>query len=543
MQKNRFFKITFIIAILINLVACSTTSINAVYNSSSNSRYDQENDLPANYPTKSLPDGNLWSDLRGSFDLPVDTDSRAIQAQIRWFRAHQGYLNYVIERGAPYIYYILQETQRRHLPAELVLLPIIESAYNPFLYSKAGATGLWQMMPGTASGFGLKINWWYDGRRDIVASTNAALKYITYLHYFFNNDWLSAIAAYNAGEGKVQSAILHNQRNNLPTDFWSLPLPEETRAYVPKLLALAAIVKNPSRYGVNLIPVNNGQYLEEIDVGSQIDLNQAAKLAGVEVKTMRMLNPGFRRWASDPDGPYKLLVPKDNLDTFKKMLAETPPEKRVSWRKHMVGKKESLVSIAKKYHIDISTLRKINELKSNHVRYQQELLIPASLHIEENSDTDTAKIAEERLPGPRQVVHTVKPGETVNSIAKEYNVKSNEVEYWNQLNETSDVVPDDELVIWQTGAGGKKVAIKAFAYRVKPKDTIYSLAKRFHTKVGTIMVINGMQRKSLRVGQVLKIPGRSKKYSSHYRAKSKAHSKTKKYHQERSHKKSRKSHQ
>jgi membrane-bound lytic murein transglycosylase D len=408
MLLRSLFRLLVIIVFAAFSTACSTPSMTAPISLGRSSFHAKHFELPY----VAVPDGNLWDDFQGSLGLAVDLDRPEIRSQIRWFQYHQEYLNRALARGTPYLYFMYQETQKLRLPAELTLVPLNESAYNPFLFSRAGATGLWQMMPGTGSGFGLKINWWYDGRRDVVASTQAALKYLTYLHYFFD-DWLLAIAAYDAGEGTVQAAILRNQRAHLPTDFWSLRLPKETRAYVPKLLALAAIFKDPEGYGVKLLPVNNAPYFEQVAVESQIDLAQAAKLAGVTTAVIQTLNPGCRRYALDPDGPLNLLVPAATADTFKQRLAELPVNERVLAKHHRPTSRE---------------LANSNELTAG-VR--------------------NASVGEERIPGPKQVIHTVRAGETLHSVAKKYGVKAHEVAYWNQISTNDSVTANDELVIWK----------------------------------------------------------------------------------------------
>src|SRR5579872_1697739 len=193
---------------------------------------------------------NVWDALRLEFNLPHYENNPEVQVQIEWFLTHNHFLMESTSRAGPYIYYILQQVRKRHLPAELVLLPVIESSYNPFSNSYMGAAGIWQIMPETASGFGIKRNWWYDGRRDIIASTKAALNYLAYLQNFFEGNWLLAIAAYNTGEGSVLSAIRRNVSTGMNTDFWSLPLSQQTRDYVPRLLALAEIISHPDRYGI-----------------------------------------------------------------------------------------------------------------------------------------------------------------------------------------------------------------------------------------------------------------------------------------------------
>jgi membrane-bound lytic murein transglycosylase D len=514
----------FLVAISVLLVACSTTNLQDTnqYNSSGDRNYDQEDNdqLPNNYPTKSLPDGNLWSELRKNFTLAENINAHGINTQINWYRHHQSYIDEVIKHSAPYIYYIYQETKNRGLPAELALIPMIESSYDPFLYSKAGAAGLWQMMPGTASGFGLKINWWYDGRRDLIAATKAALKYITYLHYYFNDNWLLTIAAYDSGEGTVQAAILKNQRNNLPTGFWSLHLPKETKSYLPKLLALAAIIKNPERYHVHLMPINNGPYFAKVDVGSQIDIEQAARLAGVNVTIMRSLNPGFRRWVSDPDGPYTLLVPKEKAKQLTEAIARLSDDNLPQWQKYTVRKSDTLITLARQFHTNIVYLQKINSLRNKKIKENSIILVPIftptnmkeEFIASEVNDfaTPILDIAAEKTPGPQQVIHTVQPGETTNLIAKKYGVKPSQLLFWNQLDTRDTLESEDELVIWRTlpAENPQKTEAPSFIYKAKAGDTLLGLAKRYKTSVAKLRTLNSLKGNNVKVGQQLKIPGR-----------------------------------
>lgn len=261
--------------------------------------------------------GNLWDRMRDDFKLPNYDDQPAVQAQIQWFMRNQGYLNRTINRAMPYMYYIFQQVQQRSLPGELVLLPVIESAYNPFVRSSAGASGLWQLMPGTARGFGVRQNFWFDGRRDIYASTNAALDYLLYLYNYFGGDWLLGLAAYDTGEGNVQNAI----RRSGNSSFWSLPLAMETRSYVPRLLALAAIIRNPGKYGIVLPAINDKPYLEQVNLTAPMKLNQAAQFADMSLAELKQLNPGYSRNTTDPTGPHQLTLPVDRIALFKERLA------------------------------------------------------------------------------------------------------------------------------------------------------------------------------------------------------------------------------
>lgn len=226
---------------------------------------------------------DFWAHVRSDFQLPPSGNNPEVQAQVAWFTHNRDYLNHVITRAAPYMYYILQQTESRNLPGELVLLPIMESDYNPSAVSSAGAVGMWQLMRSTARGYGAKQNFWFDGRRDLYASTNAALDYLTYLQSYFGGNWLLALAGYNCGEGAVQNAIRRSGERGGDSDFWSLPLPQQTRAYVPRLLALAMIIRNPAKYGITLPAINNQPYLAQVDIGEPITLAHAAQLAGISV--------------------------------------------------------------------------------------------------------------------------------------------------------------------------------------------------------------------------------------------------------------------
>jgi len=200
---------------------------------------------------------DIWDRIRADFSLPDNYKNvPAVQAQLKWYKTHPEHLNKIIKNSEPYLEYIVSQVEEKGLPGEIALLPFIESNFNPFAYSHAGATGIWQMMPGTASGYGVTINWWYDGRRDIIESTKTALNYITYLGDYFNQNWLNAIAAYDSGEGKVRKAV-NKQKLKKISNFWTLKLPDETKSYLPKLIALKEIIQNPDKYKISLPSIEN----------------------------------------------------------------------------------------------------------------------------------------------------------------------------------------------------------------------------------------------------------------------------------------------
>lgn len=426
---------------------------------------DFDSNVNDNFST-SVSDGNLWDDIRENMQLPDETDHPEVQRQIVWFQSNQKYFQRVITRASPFIYYIYQQTKARNMPSELALLPIIESAYNPLAYSRAGAMGLWQMMPGTASLLGLKVNWWYDGRRDLTASTRAALNYLAYLYENLNHDWLLAIAGYNCGDNRVQAGINFNRRHDLSVDFWTLSprLPQQTQNYVPKLLAVAAIIKDPERYNITLPPINNAPYIESIKMNSQIDLHQAAELANVDMKTIHALNPGYLRWATDPDGPYEIIIPSDKADIFKQNLESLSESEKIIWRDYHAQPGDSLDEIADKYNTESEILKRVNNLSSSYIKPQQHLLIPANYHGSPKSSVveEGAQLSKENMP-PAPSVKPVKA-----TPAKKH----------------------------------------LYIYKVTKNDTLYSLAKRFGSDPELIKQTNHINN-NLHPGQIIKIPGYS----------------------------------
>ena len=324
-----------------------------------------------------LEEKNIWVKLSNGFELDVPENDR-IKAQRNWYLKHPAYLRQISERAQPYLYFIVEEIEKRGMPLDLALLPVVESAFDPNAYSYSGAAGMWQFMPATGKQYGLKQDWWYDGRRDVVASTHAALKHIEYLHKQMDGNWLHALAAYNSGEGRVLNAIKRNTRDGKPTDFWNLELPRETQAYVPKLLAFADLIKNNEKYGISMPMLANQAYIAQVNVGSQIDLALAADLAGTDIKQLKKLNPGYHRWATSPNGPHTLLMPISRSKKFQLALAEVPAKQRIRWQSYEVQSGDSLIRIAKQFDTRTDVLRSANNISDNIIRTGQTMLIPAS---------------------------------------------------------------------------------------------------------------------------------------------------------------------
>lgn len=264
---------------------------------------------------------SLWLRIENRYQLPNSSSNPRIITERAWYTSHQAYLNRMSARSARYLHYVAGQLEARNLPGELALLPIVESAYNPFAISTSNASGLWQFIPGTAKHLGMDMNWWYDARRDIPVATNKALDYLVFLRDHYNGDWLKALAAYNAGWGTIDKAVAKNQARGRPTDYWSLDVPAETAAYVPKLLALAQISQHPETYGINWAYVPDLPYFAEVHFSGQIDVGFAADLANIDSDELHMLNPGISRWATPPGGPYRLLVPIDQANDLQERIA------------------------------------------------------------------------------------------------------------------------------------------------------------------------------------------------------------------------------
>lgn len=443
---------------------------------------------------------NLWNYLGKHFTLSAADGDGRVQRELDWFSSHGEYLQRVATRARPYLYYIVQEIDARKMPLDIALLPVVESAFDPFAYSNARAAGLWQFIPGTGRHFSLKQDWWYDGRRDVAESTRAALDYLQYLHDQFNGDWLLALAAYNSGGGTVSRAIAYNQRRGLPTDFWHLNLPAQTRAYVPRLLAICKLVATQGHFGVDLPPIPNSAYLAQVDVGGQIDLATAAKLAGITTEQMYLLNPGFNRWATDPDGPYTLLVPLDKQAAFQQGLAAMPPHDRVQWATHRVRNGDTLGGIAHRYHTTLAVLRELNGIHGNMIYLHQTLLVPVARATLADAALDAeARVA--RLQNHDSAhVHHVRSGESLWTIARHYGVDVKQLAAWNRISVHSLLHVGQRLVIRSGSAHFSMVSFeqgpdnthRTIYYTVRQGESLSSIASRFRVSVGEIAGWNNL---------------------------------------------------
>lgn len=325
---------------------------------------------------------NAWHRLQSGMQIPAVNNAH-VTVQLQQYVKYPTDLRQTMARARPVLTLILDEIEARQLPTELALLPIVESAYRPYAYSPEHAAGMWQIIPSTARFLGLKQNWWYDGRRDLVKSTKAALTYLESLSRQFDGDWELALAAYNAGPGAIRKAIRHNQKRGKQTSFWQLTrIGRETRTYVPKLLALKTLFSSPETYGIDLLPIDNHVKYELVKTGSQIDLALVAKMAGIPIQQLQRLNPAFNRWATPPNGPHHILLPSNKSAQFKQALQTLPAEKRINSVKHQIKYGDTLSQLAQQYRTTIALIQDTNKISGTRIHAGESLIIPTAMKAE-----------------------------------------------------------------------------------------------------------------------------------------------------------------
>ncbi|WP_151705481.1 transglycosylase SLT domain-containing protein [Nitrincola alkalilacustris] len=360
--------------------------------------------IPHTFPVRTRPAArtapapDIWQLTRSNMKLPIDADDSRLKDQLDWLRKNPEHLELISENAKPYYFYVLDQVLERGLPAELALLPMIESGYDPFAHSPGAAAGPWQFIPGTARHFGLTSNAWYDGRRDLIESTEAALTYLEQLHKQFEGDWLLALAAYNAGAGTVSRAIRHNREHNLPEDYWSLSLPAETMRHVPKLLAAALMIRDARVYDLKLAHIPAKPYFAEVETDGQIDMSLVAQLADIDLEELQRLNPGFSRKLTAPNGPHRLLAPIESAESMQQA---------------------------------------VESLQSEHSEVQHELLAQAV----EAGDLEV-------------MTYQIRPGDSLWVIANRFNVSVDDLTRWNRINLNTVLHPGQQLALYLAQSDG-----------------------------------------------------------------------------------------
>lgn len=462
-------------------------------------------------PYAIYPD-DLWQVMRRNFKFDLTVDNKAIRSQLNYYAKHQRYLDRVAVRASRYMHYVMAEIIKRDMPMEIALLPIVESAFDPFAYSHGSASGMWQFIPSTGKMYGLKQDWWYDGRRDVVASTNAALDYLQWLADIYDGDYMLALASYNSGPGRVINARKKNRKLGKPVDFWSLDLPAETEAYVPKMLALGKLFIDPAKYNVVLKSVPYEPYFAQVDTISQIDLAQAAQMADIDLDELYLLNPGYNRWATSPQGPHKLLIPIDQKDIFEANLAELPKEERVKWERYKIENGDSISTIAQKFNTTQAIIIDINNINKGIIRAGDTLLIPvASKNSKTYGLSANSRLAKTQSRNPNKntlekVNYTVKSGDSFWSIGKKFDVTVGSLAKWNAMAPKDALRKGQKLVVWvkkTTKPGNDRQTIRKVNYKVRNGDSLARIADKFNVRISDIKKWNKTTGKYIHPGDAL----------------------------------------
>jgi membrane-bound lytic murein transglycosylase D len=443
---------------------------------------------------------DVWQRIRDDFGLSTELQRPQVQAQLNWYQKHPQYMNRVSQRATPYLYFIAEEIKRRNIPIELALVPIVESAYDPFAYSHGRAAGMWQFIPSTGKSFGLHQTWWYDGRRDVVASTNAALTYFTTLAQRYDGDWQLALAAYNSGLGTVDRAIRKNKKLGKPTDYWSLDLPRETKAYIPKVLALAELIAKPAKYNMPMLPIDNVPYFTIVNVSSQIDLAQAADMANIATDDLYRLNPGHNQWATDPNGNHELVIPIGSKASFTTALDQLDPSQRVTWQRYKIKPGDNLGSIAKRHGTTVAVIQNTNNIKGSTIRTGQMLMIAKSSkpveHYSLSADQRSAnKIKAKSRGNQLKNEYIVRSGDSFWKIAKQNNVSTRQLASWNSMAPGDTLSVGKKLVIWQPSStavakNSRSATTRKLGYKVRSGDSLARIAGHFKVAVRDIVKWN-----------------------------------------------------
>ncbi len=462
---------------------------------------------------------DLWQYVAKGHTLKPRSQ-RDLYWHIDWFKKNPDYLTRVTKRAEPYLYLVVQEVEKAGLPIELALLPIVESAYYPFSYSHGTASGLWQFIPSTGRLYGLKQNYWVDERRSVIKSTRAAVAYLKNLHKLFKGDWLLAIASYNSGPGRVQRAVKRNKALGKKADFWNISLPEETKGYVPRLLAVAELIRNPDKYGQTITSAANKAKLESVYVYSQLDLSLISQWSGLSLDEIYTLNPDLNRWATPDAARYELLLPIEKVAGFKKARATYPKSKQLNYKRYTIKSGDSLNKLAAQFNSSVAYIKSINNIKGLKIKRGDKIIIPIPKEPKDYYSLSESQRLEARLNSQKhgkRVIHKVTKGESLWLIANRYNVPVDSIIKCNHLsNATKGLQIGQKLIIWQSPkvkASALKnltkigVDIKrTITYRVKAGDSLSKIAHKFGVRVSQLREWNKLSKnKALKIGLKLKI--------------------------------------
>lgn len=455
---------------------------------------------------------DLFDRIRAGYQLE-EVESTAVDRQYSFFSRNPDYLERVFGRASLYLHHIVTEIEARGMPLELALLPVVESAFEPYAYSVARASGLWQFIPPTGSRFGLKQNWWYDGRRDVLESTRAALDYLQFLHDEFDGDWLLAVAAYNCGENCVARAVRASRSAGGGADFWSISprLPKETRAYVPKLLGMARLVGSPETSGIEFSAIPNEPYFARVDTLGQIDMKLAADLAGLSYEELYELNPAFHRWATDPAGPHHLLVPLDTSAVFSESVRQLTADERMRVVHHRVEAGDTVAGVSREYKTQPHVVRELNGLSPTaKLQIGDDLRVPSGVtQLPPKVQLAALRVDRGGTGRTRPAVHVVRRGDTLSVIARRHRMNVRTLAALNNM-QVNDTIRAGQRLVVNKSAGGIRTASAGSSsevtHTVRKGDTLSAIARTYKVSVAQIASWNNMSAKStLRLGQKITI--------------------------------------
>lgn len=452
---------------------------------------------------------HIWERLVHGFALPECSEQEISRNWAKWYSERPAYMERVLKRAQPWIYFITSELEKRGMPGELALLPIVESAYDPFAYSSGRAMGAWQFIASTGRSYGLKQNWWYDGRRDVWASTHAALDYLTMLHNKFDGDWLLALAGYNSGENRVARRVARNEAAGKPADFWNISLPRETRGYVPKLLGLTCLFRDPAKYDFKLPSTMDAPVIAAVDLGVQTDLVLISQIAEVDIDIVFSLNPGFNRWATSPDGPYRVILPLEGAEKLQQKMNTMDMASLMKWDQVTVKNGDSLSKLASVHKVPVAVIRTANKLDSDLIRVGQKLRLPRDEQLLIDPLYAVAANELQRLQAgliaSDRVTHRVRPGESLSVIAQRYRVSVRDLQAWNKISDPKSLRAGKEITIFHSPA---PVASRSgtVQHTVQSGDSLWSIARKYKVKLNDLIRWNGLNHSAvIRPGQSIKI--------------------------------------
>lgn len=456
--------------------------------------------------TPEQANNDLWERVIAGFQIP-EQDHPRITQQLKWYKRNPKHMERVCKRATPFLHDIVEVLEENNLPTELALVPVIESAFRPYSYSHGRAAGLWQFIPSTGKLMGLEQNDWYDGRRDIYASTRAAAKYFIYLNDMMKGDWLHSLAAYNAGPGHVFKAKKRNRKHQKNLDYWNLKLPKETMDYVPRLLAIKALVTDPELHNQVLCKIKNEPVIQAVELQGQLDLAIAADISNLSMDDIYAYNPGFNRWATPPNGPHRLILPISIVERFQAAEEQLPKTQRVRWREHRVKSGDTLSEIAEQYHSSIAELKRSNNLKNSRLRIGQRLKIPTANQANTAYRFSNKQRHQQRLAKATKT-YTVQSGDSWWLIAKRHGISSQTLARRNGLSPRDTLRPGQKLVI-ERGTASKQslsAATQKITYPVRRGDSLSTIANKFKVLVKDIVNWNQLSKnKYLQPGQKLVI--------------------------------------